>query len=249
MVFAEYARYYDMFYQDKPYAEEAQYVANLIRERVPQAVRLLNLGCGTGRHDHELARLGFDVTGVDQSDAMIALARGRVAKGTSRIVYECGDMRNWQGGVFDAVVSLFHVMSYQISDQDVSASLQTIAKALDPGGICVFDFWFGPGVVADPPVVRTREVSGDGWLVSRLSTPDHRPESELVSVRFDIDLKGPDSQELQFSEVHDMRYFFGPELDRMAGESGFEVLEMVRWMSRTSPTDRDWNAAMVLRKM
>lgn len=248
MVFDEYARCYDMFYRDKPYAGEARYVADLIREQAPGAQRVLNLGCGTGRHDRELVKLGFDVTGVDQSEKMVELARGKIDDHGSHLTYECGDMRSWRGGNFDAVVSLFHVMSYQTTDEDVRASMRTVADSLRPGGVCVFDFWFAPGVVADPPVVRSREASEGGWKATRLSTPEFAPERNVVAVHFDIDLHGPDGQESSLSEVHEMRYFFGPELEKMAQDIGLDILELSRWMSRSQPTDKDWNAVMVLRK-
>lgn len=69
-----------------------------------------------------------------------------------------------------------------------------------------------------------------------------------MAVHFDIDLHGSVGQESSLSEVHEMRYFFGPKLEEMAQDIGFDILELSRWMSRSQPTDWGWNAAMVLCK-
>ena len=76
-VFDAYARYYDLLYGDKDYAGEAEYVAAHSRKQVPQAKRILELGCGTGSHAEHLVRMGYSVHGVDMSEAMLARAEAR----------------------------------------------------------------------------------------------------------------------------------------------------------------------------
>jgi predicted TPR repeat methyltransferase len=74
-----YGRYYDLLYRDKDYAAESEYVASHIRKHVPRAKRILELGCGTGGHAVLLAAMGFDVHGVDLSEAMLGRANARKA--------------------------------------------------------------------------------------------------------------------------------------------------------------------------
>ena len=73
-VFGAYSRYYDLLYRDKDYAGEAAYVHGLIERYRPGSVSILDLGCGTGRHDFCLAELGHELTGVDLSHEMLAVA-------------------------------------------------------------------------------------------------------------------------------------------------------------------------------
>ena len=75
MVFDEYARYYDLLYQDKDYQAEADYVAGLIRRFHPEARSILELGSGTGIHASLLAKKGFTVHGVERSPEMLARSR------------------------------------------------------------------------------------------------------------------------------------------------------------------------------
>ena len=69
--FGLYGRYYDLLYQDKDYAAEADYVDRLIRRFVEPAQHALELGCGTGRHAVGLAERGLSVTGVERSNQMM----------------------------------------------------------------------------------------------------------------------------------------------------------------------------------
>jgi predicted TPR repeat methyltransferase len=67
--FGGYARYYDLLYHDKDYRRESEFVAQLIKKHSPGARRLLELGCGTGIHGILLAEQGYEIHGLDLSDA------------------------------------------------------------------------------------------------------------------------------------------------------------------------------------
>ena len=73
-VFDAYARYYDLINKDKDYAGEARYVHSLIQRYGPGRTRLLDIGCGTGRHAQLFSEMGLQVDGLDRSEAMISEA-------------------------------------------------------------------------------------------------------------------------------------------------------------------------------
>ncbi|HEY4744175.1 MAG TPA: class I SAM-dependent methyltransferase, partial [Desulfuromonadaceae bacterium] len=154
--FDQYARYYDLLYRDKDYAAEADFVAGLLLAHAPEARTLLELGCGTGRHAEFLARQGFAVHGVDRSEGMLADA-GRRRENLpddvrGRLAFSPGDARDVRlGRHFDAVVSLFHVMSYMAEGRDLEHAFATARAHLAPGGVFLFDFWYGPAVLSDRP--------------------------------------------------------------------------------------------------
>ncbi|HUR10952.1 MAG TPA: class I SAM-dependent methyltransferase, partial [Flavitalea sp.] len=72
--FNAYAAYYDLLYHGKNYKGEAAYVTQLIRKHFPDANTILDLGCGTGKHDLHFIANGFRITGVDMAPNMIAEA-------------------------------------------------------------------------------------------------------------------------------------------------------------------------------
>src|SRR4051812_36638694 len=117
-VFGRYSACYDLLYGDKDYAAEADYIGRRLRAAAPGATQVLELGSGTGKHGRLLAQQGFDVLGVERSDAMVAVACRTPAPEvqTAHGSFECvaGDIRTARlTRMFDVVVALFHVISYQ----------------------------------------------------------------------------------------------------------------------------------------
>ncbi len=96
-VFDAYSNYNNLLYQDKDYAAEAAYVLSAIRAHKPDAEQVLELGCGTGAHAIALAKQGIFVTGIDQSQSMLARARRRLDGESpairSRVASVCGRSR------------------------------------------------------------------------------------------------------------------------------------------------------------
>ena len=112
----------------------------------------------------EFARAGFAVTGVDRSGEMIARAKDRVGQLPGRISSQVtlveGDAANYRPTAkYDAVVSLFHVVSYQTSNDALAGIFRTAQSALSAGGLFVFDFWHGSAVLTQQPTVRIKKVA------------------------------------------------------------------------------------------
>lgn len=243
-VFGSYSRYYDLLYRDKDYPSEARYVDGLIRERVPAPSSMLELGCGTGRYTRELARLGYAVHGVDLSAEMIDEARKTPCEGVS---FSCGDMRSLRlGKKFGVVVALFHVLSYQTTDEDVRSALSTVREHLKSGGVAVLDFWYGPAVLSQKPEVRFKEVSDASIEVSRIALPVLHDDINVVDVNYRTFIKEKSSGRIdELRECHRMRYFFDAEIKRFIQEAGIAFLTMNAWMMEAAPNEESWAAVAV----
>lgn len=240
-----YAAYYDLLYRDKDYAAEAAYVARWL----PAGTRrLLELGCGTGGHARPFAARGLQVHGVDLSAAMVERARARPAPGLS---FAQGDVRDYRAGErFDAVVSLFHVMSYQTTNADLEAAFATARAHLAPGGVFVFDFWYGPAVLSDRPRHVVREVGDERIAVRRETVPVMRVNDNRVDVRFHVTISARDgSAERTVEEVHPMRYLFLPEIDLLLARAGFDRADARAWLRDDAPSDATWYACVAARAL
>ncbi len=75
--FGNYSRYYNLLYKDKDYIGEVDFIHDLIQKYSPDAQNILDLGCGTGRHDALLAEKGYAITGVDMSEEMLLIAHSQ----------------------------------------------------------------------------------------------------------------------------------------------------------------------------
>lgn len=247
-VFQDYARYYDLIYQDKDYEGEVAFVRSRLAFLHPKARTVLDLGCGTGAHAAAFAEAGFRITGVDLSAPMIEGAKRRrkslpkdIAK---RMVFRQGDARNVRlaGEHFDLVVFLFHSICYQISDEEIIGALTTARTHLNPGGIVLFDFWHGPGVLARPPEIKEKRIQTDDVIITRISAPSRDPKANTVVVNYDLSVENLKTGEvLNVKESHKVRYLFTDEIPRFLAEAGLRPVEIMPWGSDREPEADDWN--------
>ena len=182
-----YSRYYDLIYQNKDYIAEVEYVDNLIKSDKLKIKTILDLGCGTGRHDELLCNKGYVVHGVDISKKMLKVAEKRVKKNEKKLSFSQSDITKLKlNQKFDAVISLFHVMSYQNSNKDLNAVFSRVNDHLNEGGIFIFDFWYGPAVLTDPPRSTTKQLEDEYLKIIRTAESFINAQKNTVDVKFDI---------------------------------------------------------------
>ncbi len=250
-VFNHYAAYYDLLYRDKDYVGEAAFVAALLKKHAPAARRILELGCGTGRHAILLAERGYEVCGIDQSPGMLSSAGQRLAALppdiATRLQFREGDLRSVRvPEKFDAVISLFHVISYQTSNDDLDAAFATARAHLAPGGVFLFDVWYGPAVLTDRPAVRVKRLEDERIRVTRIAEPTLHPNQNRVDVHYDIQVEDRATGRVEVRrELHPMRYFFKPELDDRLMAHGFTPRAMAEWMTDREPGWDTWGTYLV----
>jgi SAM-dependent methyltransferase len=246
-LFDAYSSYYDLLYRDKDYGAESQYVIDLLRRHGVDRGAILELGCGTGRHAEHLANAGFSVHGVDLSPSMVAKARERFAAAPSAFRFDVGDIRSVRvDRVHDAVVSLFHVLSYQTSNRDLSDLFRTAETHLRSGGVFVFDFWYGPGVLADRPTVRVKELSDDSIDIVRIARPTMFPNHNCVDVDYTVLVTNKaDTTVHRIEEKHRMRYLFLPEIEKLAEEHGMSLANAFGGMTEHPLGWESWTGTVV----
>jgi SAM-dependent methyltransferase len=246
-VFGEsYSEYYDLFYADKDYAAEAAFVRDIIQRHNPRARSILDLGCGSARHSVEFARAGLMVTGVERSGDMIARAKDRIsglsADVRGQLTLVEGDATNYTPITkYDAVIALFHVVSYQTSNDALAGIFRCARLALSAGGLFVFDFWYGPAVLTEQPALRIKRVATPNVRLTRIAEPDHQVNRNVVNVKYTIiasDERKGRSDELV--EIHSMRYFFLPEIEMLASQHDFEVIEVGSWLTGQTLDEHRW---------
>src|SRR5688500_11691972 len=101
----QYSKYYNLFYADKNYAAEVEYIHRTIKKFHPEASKILEFGSGTGGHGLLLQQYGYKMHGVELSAEMAKIA--------SEKGYNCtvGNMLETSvDDTFDIVIALFHVV-------------------------------------------------------------------------------------------------------------------------------------------
>jgi SAM-dependent methyltransferase len=226
-IFKDYAYYYNAFYKDKDYKIEAAQVDTLLKKYGRDIRTLIDFGCGTGKHDLELVKLGYQCRGIDLSPLMVELAKKNTIQEKLEIDFSEEDIRNYKSSsMYDAVISLFHVISYQNKNKDVLNTFHSARRVLKKGGIFLFDVWYGPGVLSDKPSIRVKEIEDENNRLLRVATPIIHENENVVDVHYKIFVINKKTNQTQIiTEIHNMRYFFKPELELMLEETGFTLLD------------------------
>ncbi len=137
--------------------------------------RVLDVGCGTGEHTILLARLGYDVLGVDGAPTAVEQARRNAAAQGVDARFEVGDALNLGDSPgYDTVVdsALFHVFD----DADRSAYVGSLHRATRPGSVvhvlALSDAGRGFGPQVSEQTIR--DAFGPGWQLEELASTTYR---------------------------------------------------------------------------
>ena len=94
--YSGFAKVYDLFMDNIPYEEWTEYVKGLLKEEGITDGILLDLGCGTGSVTELLAKAGFDMIGIDNSEEMLDIAMEKRYESGLDILYLLQDMREFE---------------------------------------------------------------------------------------------------------------------------------------------------------
>ncbi len=238
--------FYDLIYSEKNYSEEASFVSETLEKYKIEGKSILELGSGTGIHATELAKKGYFVQGIERSQQM--LLKSKIHHRYKTVL---GDIRDISlERKFDAVISLFHVISYQINNEDLDLVFDNVGKHLSKGGLFLFDFWYSPAVYNLKPEVRVKRFHDEDHIISRISEPQSISEKNRVDVKFTFFVENKkDSFIKKFVEVHPMRHFSLPEIELFALKHHFELLKSSEWLTNKSPSENTWGVYAILKKL
>ena len=246
VVFDAYSRYYEILYQDKDYSGEVDHIKTLLTQEGIFKGDLLDFGSGTGTHGRLLADCGYRVHGIERSAEMVAQAIA-----TDGFSCQQGDICTVQlGRTFEAVLSLFHVVSYQTRNVDLMSVFARAADHLRTGGLFIFDFWYSPAVYAQRPTTRVKRMTSGQVEIIRIAEPVIYPNENRVDVNYTIIARDNLSGVVRtITETHPMRHFSLPEIDFLAAAQGFERIGALEFLTNKPPSVDTWGVCVSLRKI
>lgn len=154
------------------------------------------------------------------------------------------------GKTYDAVISLFHVVSYQTKNESVQAVFARASDHLELGGLFLFDVWYSPAVYSQRPEVRVKRVSDELTSLTRIAEPVLHHNLNCVDVNYTIcahDLASGIVETIY--ETHPMRHFSLPELHLYAQISGFEIVGSEEFLTGKQPSKETWGVCLILKKI
>ena len=120
---------------------------------------------------------------------MLELAKQRITDSdlVGRLEFDYGDVRDYRAKKkFDICLSLFHVASYQITNDDFDKFIRTAREHLNPGGVLLFDFLYKPAVLFEKPDLRIKRCENRLGHLVRIAEPKMYIEQDIVDVNYQI---------------------------------------------------------------
>jgi len=123
---------------DRDTNREVNFINYIIKKYNHDSKKILDLGCGVGRHLRELCKKGYDVSGVDLSKKMIEKSKKNVPNG----VFYNVDFRDYNLGVkFDVIMCMWSTFNYLIDKKEMNQYFNKLCEHLENEGIFILDIW------------------------------------------------------------------------------------------------------------
>lgn len=246
MSYEKFAYTYDRLMNSMPYADWLRFVKEGFERFGAKPSTLVDLGCGTGNLTIPLALEGYQVTGIDLSEDMLAVAerktsehKGQFHSGAIRWVQQ--DLREWDlGEQVDAAFSFCDSLNYLLEEEDIIDAFRQTYEGLKSGGLFLFD-------VHTPEQLFAYADSQPFFLneddVAYIWTSEMDEERVQIEHDLTIFVKDSGSKDTfrRIDETHHQRAYALQWLKQVLLDTGFSEVHMAAdftWEEPTSLTER-----------
>ncbi len=249
----KHAELYDLFYNSKPYKEEAAFIHSCLQEFGSGKIeRILELACGTGSHSIFLSNYDYHITATDYSDSMLAVARKKTSmKKDAKIYFSLQDMTNINLNEtnFDAAICLFDSIGYVETISNVNKVFNSVYSYLKNNGLFIFEFWHAAAMLRNYEPLRIRRWEKDNQEILRISETEIDAVKQIASVKYTIYEFNSDGTYISINETQRNRFFLVEEMSQLLISAGFVPLKWFDGYSRSEKiTPESWHILSVVRK-
>ncbi len=222
MSYGRFAYLYDTLMSDVPYERWIAYMDRFISQK---NTKVLDLACGTGTITEKLLEKGYDVTGVDLSEEMLAVAAEKLSRRGYNIPLFTQDMAELAiDETFDAVTIFCDSLNYVVDENDVKETFARVYHHLNEGGLFFFDvhsLFKIHEIFIDKTFTVDEEEIALIWNCFAGETPN--------TVEHEMTFFVQDEQEdyyHRFDEIHIQRTFSTETYEQWLEEVGFQVISI-----------------------
>lgn len=247
MSYCGFAEFYDILTEDVDYSSQAKYLIELLCENGVESGILLDLACGTARLSMPLAKAGFDVIAVDESEDMLSCAKVKLEQsGVQGVMLLNQSMQELElFGTIDAAVCMLDSLNHLDDFHQVKQAIEKVSLFMNPDGIFIFD-------VNTP--YKHRHILGDNTFVLEKDNlfcvwqNEFYEEENTVDITLDFfyDIGGKYKRTNQ--QITEKAYDIN-ELSYLLSQTGFEVIAIYDDMSKNPIDEKSERAVFVTRKV
>lgn len=232
-----FASVYDIFMDNVPYDEWADYAEHLLKQYKIDQGLVLELGCGTGSMARRLSDKGYDMIGVDNSEEMLSIAREKSMDRNDNILYLCQDMREFElYGTVDAVISVCDSMNYLLSEEDLLQVFRLVNNYLNANGIFIFDLdtrYAYEQIIGDSTIAENRE---EGSFIWENTYYEDEMLNEINLTLFIPEEEDP-SLYRKYEETHYRKAYSLNTIKRLIEEAGMEWVAIYDALTENEPDE------------
>ena len=229
--YTDFAKVYDTFMDETPYAEWCVWIVKQLdsygqmepakdKALLQEQNTILDLGCGTGTLTGLLAKKGYDMIGIDNSQEMLQIAIEKKEQSGQDILYLLQDMREFElYGTVGAVISVCDSLNYLLEDEDLLQTFRLVNNYLYPGGLFIFDFntvYKYETVIGDTTIAENREDCSFIWENYYYSEEEINEYDLTIFVREDR----PGDRFCRFWEKHYQRGYRLTQMQALLEKAG-----------------------------
>ena len=250
--YTSFAQVYDLFQDNIPYGEWADYLKSLLNEYGVKDGLVLDLGCGTGSITELLAKAGYDMIGVDNSEDMLEIAMDKRSRSGLDILYLLQDMREFElYGTVKAAVSICDSMNYIMEPEELTQVFRLANNYLDPGGVFIFDLnteYKYKEILGDRTIAENREECSFIWD-NYYYEEERINEYELnLFIREDAESETEGDFYRRFRETHFQRAYTLEEITRIVEESGLQFVTAYEAFTKEPPSKNSERIYVIARE-
>jgi ubiquinone/menaquinone biosynthesis C-methylase UbiE len=247
MAYEQFAYLYDYLMKDAPYEAWRDFVKEKMKQYGrASSTRLLDVGCGTGELSIRLAQDGFQVTGIDLSEDMLAVAQAKAEESGVRVEFFQQNMTELEGfAPFDCVVIFCDSLNYLQNEAEVRQTFARIYEHLHDGGLFMFDVhstYKMEHVFANQTFANNEEKISYIWNCFPGDVP-YSVEHELTFF-----VQQSNGMYERFDEWHMQRTYEVERYKQWLLSTGFEVLDISADFTGEFPTETSERIFFVAKK-
>jgi SAM-dependent methyltransferase len=242
----EFSKIYDLIYKKKKYDLEVRYYLKLLNFfflRKYKKCKLLDLGCGTGKHINFFLKKGINVYGVERSKYM----SDQIKKNKNLKIINKDIRKIKLNKKFDIITALFDVICYFTTKNDINIFFSIVSKHLKKNGVFLCDFWNKKAVYKSLPRSKIIRIKNKNFIIERLSTP--KMNGNIFKIIFDFKVKDLlKNQSYIFREKHMIRPYDPQFLINCAKKYNLTIIQSYEFLKFKKPDHNSWKACIVLIK-
>lgn len=239
--YMEFASLYDMLTGDVEYEKRADYIEQLFKKFISKKPELIaDIGCGTGTVCDILQKRGYDMIGIDSSEAMLNIAREK----NDNILYLLQNMTSFElYGTVDVILSMLDTVNYLTEDGELYDFLLLAKNYLNPSGLLIFDInspYKFKNIFSDNIYNFENENLFYSW--------ENDFDGNICEFYLNFFVKGDNDKYTRITEQHFERCYEVDEIKNIVEKAGLTILGIFGDLSHNTYKNDDERIFFVIKK-